>query len=301
MQELPDLLMSWGINLKKIGNEYLTNCINHNDKNPSMSLYINGGGKWVAHCFSCGYHEGVIGANATLSGKTIAESAKDLSDDVVITGQRYGTISDAPNPIKLPRTMLMPPEGSMPRMDYLATREGIPFGEPAQVWVFHDADGVPIMYEARWNLTNKETREVKKEGRCFTYGKKGSAPAKWSCAHYEGVRPIYALDEIAATPGKQIVICEGARKAEAAWTLLPITCTGWTGGAQSWSKSDWSPLAGRKVILWPDADKPGREAMDGLAQHLLTLDCTVHILDTSDMPNSWDAADAVAEGWDAGR
>ena len=36
--------------------------------------------------------------------------------------------------------------------------------------------------------------------------------------------------------------------------------TTWPGGAEAFSLADWSPLAGRKVIIWPDADWAGFNA-----------------------------------------
>lgn len=63
-----------------------------------------------------------------------------------------------------------------------------------------------------------------------------------------------------------MVIVEGEKARAAAEMLLPdavVIC--WQGGAQAVSKADWRALSGRAVILWPDADDPGKVCMDKLA------------------------------------
>jgi putative DNA primase/helicase len=98
-----------------------------------------------------------------------------------------------------------------------------------------------------------------------------------------------------------VVICEGEKAADAAGRFLPgYVAVSWPGGAQSLAKADWSPLAGRTVLLWPDADAPGWQAMQTIAAILADpagLACTVRILDSNQMSPGWDAADAESEGW----
>jgi len=70
------------------------------------------------------------------------------------------------------------------------------------------------------------------------------------------------------------------------------------------------PLAGRRVLIWPDHDKPGAEyaqAVEALALAAGAL--SVEVLDLNrlkwdpktrerlDLPKSWDAADALQDGW----
>ena len=69
-------------------------------------------------------------------------------------------------------------------------------------------------------------------------------------------------------------------------------------GAQSPHKSDFSPLQGRSVRIWPDNDKAGCQyaervaaLLKGIAQEVRRL----HI--PGNHPEGWDAADALAEGW----
>lgn len=40
------------MNAKKVGNNYLTCCPAHNDKNPSLSISVTAKGKILWHCFA---------------------------------------------------------------------------------------------------------------------------------------------------------------------------------------------------------------------------------------------------------
>ena len=81
-----------------------------------------------------------------------------------------------------------------------------------------------------------------------------------------------------------------------------------SGGANAASKTDWTPLRGRRVLIWPDNDEPGRKYAREVAAILAELDCDVSIIDAAALaaldPNGgqreppekgWDAADALAE------
>ena len=74
----------------------------------------------------------------------------------------------------------------------------------------------------------------------------------------------------------------------------------WLGGSGAVLRTNWDALSGREVILWPDADDPGREAMARLADELDRIGAAeVLVIDPEeDRPSGWDVADAIAEeGW----
>jgi hypothetical protein len=64
----------------------------------------------------------------------------------------------------------------------------------------------------------------------------------------------------------------------------------WMGGASANGGADLSPLRGRNVILWPDADQPGRDVMARIAKRL----SGARTLDTDGLPDGFDAADLEA-------
>ena len=104
----------------------------------------------------------------------------------------------------------------------------------------------------------------------------------WRFAHWPDARPLYNLDRIAAHPDAPIVVCEGEKAADAAARIFPKSiATTSSGGANAASKTDWTPLAGRRVLIWPDNDDPGRKYAREVAAILAELDCEVSIIDAA--------------------
>lgn len=295
MQDLPSLLLQYGINLTARGSEYTCLCFAHDDHNPSMAVYINGTGKHVAHCYTCGFHEDVIGTYCHFNNldpqnpQDFLKAKAALEGEEFHTGKPFAQISVAPKPPKLERTFLIPPaDDQLPKMDYLTDKDGSKFGDPVEVGTFHTPEGKVWYYEARYIVKGR------KEPRCFTYGKRGiSMPARWECAFPpKPSRPLYGLDEV-AKKGKQVAVFEGWRKAAKSQPLIPgIACVAWIGGANGWKYADWTPVDGRVILLFPDADETGRKAMNALAQHLVGKGNVVHIVDDASKTDGWDVCDA---------
>ena len=105
-------------------------------------------------------------------------------------------------------------------------------------------------------------------------------------------RPLYWARRDGNLP---LLIVEGEKTADAAAALLPRHAVAtWPSGCKAIDKADWSSVAGRRCVLWPDADMPGREAMAKLAPRLLQAGATqVRIVHPpEDVPEGWDLADA---------
>jgi AAA domain len=103
-------------------------------------------------------------------------------------------------------------------------------------------------------------------------------------------RPLYRLNALShSLVATTVVLCEGEQSADAAARILPddFVCMTWMGGANAIHKSDFTVLSGFDVILWPDADDVGREAM----ARIVKLLPKATILDTSGLPDGFDAAD----------
>jgi len=111
-------------------------------------------------------------------------------------------------------------------------------------------------------------------------------------------RPLYNLDHLYARRNAPVLIVEGEKAADAAAKLYPdFVVTTWPHGGKAVNKSDWGPLARRNVILWPDADTPGHDAMKDVARCLpgIAIASVRQVTLPQDVPEKWDVADAAEE------
>ena len=117
----------------------------------------------------------------------------------------------------------------------------------------------------------------------------------------KGPRPLYRLRALLRSdPDTPVLVVEGEKTHAAAVRLFPThNITTSMSGASQAHLSNWSPVEGRHVTIWPDHDAPGRK----YAQAVATL-CTdagaaeVRIVDVPDeWPEGWDLADPIPQGW----
>jgi putative DNA primase/helicase len=123
--------------------------------------------------------------------------------------------------------------------------------------------------------------------------------ARWVCGEpkQDAGKLLYGLPELCSCPDATVFIVEGEQKADAITMLGAGRAVGLTsGGAPSAGGADWIPLAGRRVILWPDHDAPGQRYADEVAEALRVLGCAVERLDVAGMqlPASGDVVDWLA-------
>jgi putative DNA primase/helicase len=111
-------------------------------------------------------------------------------------------------------------------------------------------------------------------------------------------RPLFNLPGISKS--QQIILVEGEKCAQALIDMGYCATTAMGGAAAPPSKTDWSPLSGKTVLIWPDNDEPGKKYAGNCAQALLAagaVSCDVLVIPES-MPSKWDAADALDSGSD---
>jgi putative DNA primase/helicase len=132
----------------------------------------------------------------------------------------------------------------------------------------------------------------------------GSGRYEWRWASWPPPRPLYGLHELAQKPDAPVIIAEGEKTCNALRLLLPqyVAVTS-PNGSKSPGKADWSPLQGRTVVVWPDADVPGQDYAHEAAKRALRAGAvSVAIISPPDgVKPGWDAADALADGWDETR
>jgi uncharacterized protein (DUF927 family) len=163
------------------------------------------------------------------------------------------------------------------------------FGQPSMVWHYQDAAGALLHVVCRFDFAGKRKQ----------FAPLACGPDGWRWRGVPALRPLFGLDTLAERPGDPVIICEGEKSAIAAGARLPgfVPMT-WSGGAEQPHLADWSPLAGRRCILWRDHDRAGARAMGTVAAKLQAAGAASVALVTipADWPEKWDLADALPEG-----
>ena len=274
--------------LKKLGKEYVGKCPLHGGDGDNFNV-VPAKGIWM--CWSRGCHEcdegnDVIGFIRLMEHCSFNEACERLNGGSSWPQAAPIAQKAAPRPERV--TSKPPADAGVPNMAIRA------LGEPSRIWPYRDTDGGVLGYVARYE-TKDEKGEPDKEIRCWTWGSRDGVAPAWACGHWTKPRPLYALDRLGKHPDRPVLVVEGEKAADAAAKILPqYVATTWPGGAQAWKHADLTPLKGRRVDLWPDADEPGREAMARLAAILADprgLACHGKIIDTAGEPEGADAAD----------
>ena len=169
-----------------------------------------------------------------------------------------------------------------------AAKGGEAWGIPTATYNYLDATGSIIAQVERFDWEED--------------GRKRKTFRPWDVATHKyqapAVRPLYNLHEIARAP--EIVLCEGEKCADALMAQNISATTAMGGSNAPIEATDWTPLAGRKVLVWPDNDQTGLEYADKARTAILAagaVSCAVLRIPTG-RPNKWDAADAASAGED---
>lgn len=314
------------VTLKRAGKEFTGLCPFHDETTPSFTVHPV---KGFVHCFGCGAHHDVFGFLQRITRSSFVEVCKMLD------GQTFAASSPerrrAPDPLPEGQWVpLLPVPDDAPELlaDHGWT---IPIWNPKQgrtsrlqptrIDAYRNARGALLGYVLRLDVRERGNPRM-------PTARRAGKPRKWTpqvtwCIGPDGMRqwclqafpeprPLLGLDDLFARRSAPVLLVEGEPCRDAAAALLPqYVAMTWPGGSSGIGKVDWSPLQGRDVVLWPDADDAGRRAMlgdddavgrfhPGIAQYLSRVHArSLRYLDPDGQPKGWDIADAVAAGWTA--
>ena len=194
--------------------------------------------------------------------------------------------------------VLMPVPDDAPRPQFRHPKHGA----PSATWAYHDTAGRLLGYVCRFNRGETDQHgKARKEFCPYVFTGNG-----WRWQGFPEPRPLYGLQKLAgnATPSL-ILLVEGEGKADALQSVLgpSVAILGLYGGCKAVWKQDFTSLAGRQFIYWPDADAPGAGAALSVAEAAGRAEAAgVRIVaPPTGVQETWDAADAVKEGWDSER
>lgn len=138
------------------------------------------------------------------------------------------------------------PKDAARRLSASAVRDGY---KPQALHEYTASDGTPLYYRIR--LKHPET------------GKKWIRPMKLNGVGYvlgepefSSGKPLYRLHDLARRPDEPLFVVEGEPCADVLAKLGVLATT--SGAADSASKADWQPCAGRTAFIWPDNDEAGK-------------------------------------------
>lgn len=158
-------------------------------------------------------------------------------------------------------------------------------GPATAKWDYFDANGHLLAVVYRYDPPGG-----KKEFRPWDAKRRKMAPPD--------PRPLY--NQPGMVNAGRVILVEGEKCAQALIAAGVTATTAMHGANAPVDKTDWSPLMGKAVLIWPDRDKPGWEYAMAAAHAALAagaLTCDV-LMPPDDKADGWDAADALAEGFE---
>ena len=159
--------------------------------------------------------------------------------------------------------------------------EPVQLGQPDIVYDYKDAENKIIAQVKRYNLP-----DGKKTFRVWD--------AVASKAQQPNPKPLFNIPSI--MNADEVIFVEGEKAALALIELGYNATSLMSGGNSRLDKTDFSPIAGKKCVLWRDNDATGLQWQAGLLSHLNSLGCPVRALKIGpNIPDKGDAADMDAD------
>ena len=258
------------------GNGCTRRCPAHDDQTPSLSVSEGDDGRVLLHC-----HAGcTVDAICTAVGLNPA--------DLFVP-----STSTKPRQTRKKRELCRQDNERPAGKTFPTAHDAIAeleqkLGPHSAKWTYHDADENPVGVVVRWDKPDgkKDIRPVSRHGDA------------WIIGGMPEPRPLYGLPDLA--DANRVYVPEGETAADAARSI-GLTATTSAHGAQSPLKTDWSPLAGKEVVILPDNDQPGQNYADTVAAILakLTPAATVKKVDLPGLLEHGDIVDWIDAHGDA--
>jgi putative DNA primase/helicase len=261
------------------GEGWQANCPAHDDNVASLSIAEGDDGRVLLHCHA--------GCSTELICEAVEITVADLFPDNAKSATSTSTKPAEPRENarfrrhdRRPRVF----ETAEQAIEVLSRSVGMP---AVAVWLYHSADGNEVLRVVRFEAGgNKTFRPI------------STTESGWKIGDPAGELPLYRLPELA--DDGPVFVAEGEKAAEAIRSLGFVATTS-AHGAKSPQKTDWSPLAGRDVIILPDNDDAGGAYAEEVSLLLgrLSPPSQVRIVELPDLPEHGDVVEFVAAYSDA--
>jgi KaiC/GvpD/RAD55 family RecA-like ATPase/5S rRNA maturation endonuclease (ribonuclease M5) len=251
-------------------------CAFHGDRSASGSIYLSKDGRHRYRCHACDAKGDAADIIALTTGRPLAEILAETNPNSRQFTKGHKHMPSPPEPQHWPDLNALEAD--------LRKRNGA-----QDVYRYKDEADVLLMVVFR--LEPKSFRQA------------SPAPGGgWWLKRPEGLLPILNRPGIARA--EQIILCEGEKDCRSLHALgftattAPMGADAATVAIEEDGKAgmaDWSPLAGKTVILWGDRDQPGQRHMDRVQRVLGRLHPrpTLRRVRLDDLDGTKDAAELI--------
>lgn len=253
-------------NKRQAGREWLATCPAHEDRNPSLSIREGADGRVLVIC-RAGCEQAAVLAALESRGVPPAALAPH-------TPARLRTAS--------PRAAAQRPSPTAPSREPGKLRHP-QLGEPSRAYFLRDVSGALAAVHARFDLPS---------GKTFRWWRSG----EW---HLDGLNsgdlPLYRSEHLPGRPGELVIVTEGEKAADALAGLGVLALGTATGASGTPRERVVAALRGRRVLVWADADEPGRAHAHRVAESARSTGALEVRLYAPAGDDGRDAADVIAE------
>ncbi|PRC93075.1 DUF5906 domain-containing protein [Solimicrobium silvestre] len=167
-------------------------------------------------------------------------------------------------------------------------------------WAYRNQQGylLGMVHRFKTSKVGKDGKPGKEFYPCVYARHPNTGASEWRWMGFPDPRPLYLTAPL--RDDALVLIPEGEKCADAGFKAFPqLDVVSWGGGSNAVAKHDWTPLAGRNVIVWSDADAAGAKATLKLIAILFAIGCTVKIVLIPDgVEEGWDIVNAIEDGRD---
>lgn len=251
-------------------------CPAHLGSRRNLSVTLADSGKVLIHC-----HRRGEGADCSFE-QIIGSLSLTMEDLGMGNGNGAGTATAQSRPLKPQRQPVKKPKVVCRSLDECVTRAAKYLNaRHVETYLYP-----PVAPDRNWAVV-RFAAEGGKTFRSFHQVEEG-----WAFGDPEGPLSLYSKG---VEKGSPVIVVEGERKVNAV-AALGYWAVSSSHGAGSAHRSDWSPLSGRFVAIWPDNDEEGRKHAAKVADLLQALKqppTTITILSPEKLGLTAPKADAV--------
>lgn len=243
-------------------------CPAHDDCNPSLSIDVGLDGRALVNCHAGCTADEVCGALGLTLADLFAHGPANRNGHPPKRGGAHvyrkalGASAKA-NPVDVDTPS--EPKDMFPTARAAVAKLERRHGPKSAWWVYHNAGGEEVGVVVRWDVPPDQSDPTKSKAskRILPVS---LTPGGWGCAGMPTPHPLYGLPALLATkPGDRVFVCEGEKAADAARAVGLVATTS-PHGCNSAAKADWSPVAGRDVVILPDHDDAGEKYADDVTR-----------------------------------